>query len=59
MAFTDAAILLSFMQWIMEYLAAVKYFDYSCTLEYKMANYVKKLRRHVDKMNARCENFMI
>ena len=34
MTFERAEILLSLMQWIVEYLVALKYFDYSCSLGY-------------------------
>ena len=32
--FSHVAILLNFMQWIEEYLLALNYFDYSCSLGY-------------------------
>ena len=48
MTFVHAAIILSFMQRVEEYLVAFKDFDYTCSLGYKWSITSKGKWRHVD-----------
>ena len=49
--FAHVAILLSSTQRVAGYLMALKYFDFSCSLEYKQPTTSKKYWRHLDEMN--------
>ena len=50
MTFAHAGIILSYMQWIGEYLMALKGFDYFCSLGYKRQLRQEGEWRHIDEL---------
>ena len=55
MPFAHAGILLSFMQWIDEYLVALKDFDYSCSFGYLNGQLCQQVNDVMYIENERCQ----